>query len=132
MKSKCAIALLSAALPCVAVSQDSSSYECSMGDLQRRVVILSEPGRSVPCEVHYYKDSEAPDEKQVLWHATSQEGYCESKTEEFIAKLEGWGWNCGGAADSMPGSEPEPMQDAANELPMHDDTDDLKPAVPSQ
>ena len=63
----------------------------------------------------YYKDSEAPGERQVLWTADNESGYCESKTEEFIDKLEGWGWSC--ETGSTPGPEP-----AAREA---DDTDVL-------
>lgn len=140
MNSKYAIALLVAAVPCVALGQDTGSYQCSFGDLQRRVEILTEPGVSVPCEVHYYKDTEAPGETQVLWRADSQEGYCESKASEFIAKLEGWGWNCGPGVAPAPESEPEaeseaepaaePDDDAGDEPPVYDDTDVLSPGNP--
>ena len=134
MNSKYLMTLLSIAIPCLALGQDDGSYQCSFGDLQRRVEILTEPGVSVPCEVHYYKDTEAPGEKEVLWSATSQEGYCESKTEEFIAKLEGWGWDCGQGGEAMPAAEPEaaPDADAAEEPPVYDDTDVLSPGTPSE
>jgi len=133
MTSKYAIALLIAAVPCLALGQGVGSYQCSYGDLQRRVEILTEPGVSVPCEVHYYKDTEAPGVKQVLWSAGSQEGYCESKTEEFIAKLEGWGWDCGQGEESMPAVGPEAeTEDAAEaKAPAYDDTDVLTPGEPS-
>jgi hypothetical protein len=133
MNSKYALALITTALPCLALGQDGGSYQCSFGDLQRRVEILTEPGVTVPCEVHYYKDTEAPGEKKVLWSAGSQEGYCESKTEEFIAKLEGWGWDCGQGEKSMPSSEAEPEadEDTEAEPPVYDDTDVLSPGNPS-
>jgi hypothetical protein len=138
MNSKYAIALL-AAIPCLALGQGQTSYQCSFGELQRRVEILTEPGVSVPCEVHYYKDTEAPGDKQVLWSAGSQEGFCESKTEEFIAKLEGWGWDCGQRSEAMPAAEPEaasePETEATEETedapPVYDDTDVLSPGNPS-
>jgi hypothetical protein len=133
MNSKYALALITAAVPCLALGQDAGSYQCSFGDLQRRVEILTEPGVTVPCEVHYYKDTEAPGEKQVLWSAGSQEGYCESKTEAFIAKLEGWGWDCGQGNNSVPDSEPEVDvdEDTEAEEPAYDDTDVLSPGNPS-
>lgn len=131
MNSKYAIALLTVAIPCLALGQDTGSYQCSYGDLQRRVEILTEPGVSVPCEVHYYKDSEAPDEKQVLWNAASEEGYCERKTEEFIAKLRSWGWDCGQGADVAPEPEPEAEEQAEEEPPVYDDTDVLSPGDPT-
>jgi hypothetical protein len=138
MRIKYAITLL-AAVPCLALAQGQTSYQCSFGELQRRVEILTEPGVSVPCEVHYYKDTEAPGEKQVLWSAGSQEGYCEAKTEEFIAKLEGFGWDCGQGSEVMPASEPEaeaaPEAEATEESeeapPVYDDTDVLSPGDPS-
>jgi len=135
MNSKSAFALLALVLPCAAPGQDTTSYQCSFGELQRRVEILTEPGVSVPCEVHYYKDTEAPGEKQVLWSAGSQEGFCESKTEEFIGKLEGWGWDCGrgDAASAEPEAAEEPAadEDGAENLPAYDDTDVLSPADPT-
>jgi hypothetical protein len=130
MQSKHIIALLAAAVPCLALAQGDGKYQCSFGDLQRRVEILTEPGASVPCEVHYYKDTEAPGESEVLWSAATQGGYCESKTEEFIAKLEGWGWDCGQGA--APSEEPEPdMDESEDEPPAYDDTDVLSPGNPS-
>ena len=131
-----------ALVPTLAIAADDGGTQCTYGDMVRRVVIMSEPGVSVPCEVHYYKDTEAPGEKQVLWSAGSQEGFCESRTEEFIAKLEGWGWDCGQGADAMPAAEPEadPMSevDAAEEAeeaeeapPVYDDTDVLSPGNPT-
>ena len=128
MNNRYAVALfLTVALPCIAVAQGSGSYECVMGDQIRRVEILSEPGMAVPCEVHYYKDKNAPDEKQVLWSATNQAGYCESKTEVFIIKLEGWGWDCGRSEEAAPIAEPD--IDASAESTSTDDTDDLLPVT---
>jgi hypothetical protein len=77
--------LAAAALPGFAIAQDTSNYECSHGDLKRRVEIVYETGVTVPCEVHYYKDSEAPGERQVLWRALQQEGYCEEEADDTEA-----------------------------------------------
>ena len=110
-------------IPCLLLSlpgltlADGSSTQCTFGDMVRRVVIMTEPGVSVPCEVHYFKDTEAPGEDQVLWSASQQAGYCEEKAAGLVEKLEGMGWNCGN--DS---SEAEPTEAAT------DSTDDLKPA----
>ena len=102
-------------LPSLAFAQDSNNYQCRMSDMLRRVEILREPGVSVPCEVHYYKDTEAPGEHQVLWQATNEDGYCEAKTTEFIAKLEEMGWACDSTMSTDESSET-------------DDTDALAPA----
>lgn len=104
-----------------AIAQENS-YTCTHGELTRRVVIMSEPGVSVPCEVQYFKDTEAPGESQVLWSAQNQEGFCEQKSSEFVASLEGWGWSCSSAA-----VEPDaPME----EEDVRDDTEDLMPSEP--
>ena len=144
MTNKYVIVLLAAVFPCVAMGQGSGSYNCTMGDQVRRLEILSEPGASVPCEVHYYKDTEAPGDKQVLWSAGSQEGYCESQTEAFIAKLQGWGWDCSQGEQGMAEialesavADEEAVESAAEdmpeeEMPAHDDTDDLLPATPTE
>ena len=110
-------AVVAFAVPGLAIAQDASKYQCSHGDLQRRVEIVYETGVTVPCEVHYFKDTEAPGERQVLWRALNEEGYCEAKTREFVTRLGSWGWTCSaaGAAEEAPQAE-----DA-------DDTEDLAP-----
>ena len=102
MKKLSLTILAAAALPGLAFAQEASKYQCSHGDLQRRVEIVYETGVTVPCEVHYYKDTEAPGEQQVLWRALNQEGYCEEKTHEFITKLGSWGWTCTEASVAAP------------------------------
>jgi hypothetical protein len=131
MNCKIMISFLLVAAPAVVLAQDSGNYQCSHGDLVRRVEIYTEPGVTVPCEVHYYKDTEAPGESQVLWSAQSQEGYCEAKAEEFVAKLTGWGWSCGAAAEAAPAPEAEPATEPEEEAaPAYDDTDVLSPGDP--
>ena len=112
-------AVLAVFFPAVVIAQDASSYRCTLGDNVRRVEILSEPGVSVPCEVHYYKDTEAPGEQQVLWSAQSEVGYCEARTREFVEKLTEWGWACEAGDPAMPaedtgdemlGDEPSPPE----------------------
>ena len=107
--------------PVLAIAQDQQSYQCTFGELTRRVEIFSEPGVAVPCEVHYYKDTEAPGERQVLWRAQTDATYCASKTQEFVAKLTDMGWNCGQAAEV----EESPEADGPESM---DDTDALTPA----
>ena len=104
----------------VVVAQDGNNFQCSMGDLTRRVEIFYETGVTVPCEVHYYKDTEMPGERQVLWRAANEEGYCEARATEFVARLEGMGWTCleGAAAPAAPAAVEEQA----------DDTDALAPA----
>ncbi len=113
-------AVLVTLLPGRSFAQDLQNYQCTYGELQRRVEILYETGLTVPCEVHYYKDTEAPGELQVLWRAMNQSGYCEMKTQEFIAKLGELGWSCSQGGEPEQEPEQAPKQD--------DDTDTLTPA----
>lgn len=138
MNSKYVVLSMLAAVPCLAFAEDSEFLRCAFGDLQRRVEILHEPGISVPCEVHYYKDTEAPGERQVLWSAFSDAGYCERKVQEFVARLESWGWDCKPGDDSMRGVAPEVATEAESESATEtetaaesatvDDTEALTPA----
>jgi len=123
---KTLITTLLLVIPMIGLTQDQTSYQCTMGELTRRVEIMHETGVTVPCEVHYYKDTEAPGERQVLWRAMSEAGYCEAKTTEFIEKLSGMGWDCGTSSMS---AEDAGMGDAESEMSGDaDDTGDLAPA----
>lgn len=133
MYRKYTLVFLAFLIPGLALGQATSTYQCSYNDMQRRIEILTEPGVTVPCEVHYYKDTEMPGENQVLWTATTEAGYCEAKVEEFVAKLREWGWDCAARSGAKPAQEPEaevaPEPEAAPEPePMTDDTEALEPA----
>lgn len=117
---------LAIAVPGIANSQGTEKFQCTYGEMTRRVEILHEAAQSVPCEVHYYKDTENPGSDEVLWSASSDGSYCETKTLEFIAKLESMGWDCGQAASAGPMETDQP--DAPD---MGDDTADLAPAGPA-
>jgi hypothetical protein len=117
MKKFSLLVISAAFMPFASLAQDQNNYQCSHGDLNRRVEIVYETGVTVPCEVHYYKDTEAPGERQVLWRALKQEGYCEEKTQEFVRQLASWGWNCG---------QPEATEEAA-EAEEADETEALAP-----
>ena len=108
-----AIALL-LATP-LAAAQDATGYQCSLDEVTRRVVIFYETGSTVPCEVQYFKDTEMPGEREVLWRAQNEEGYCEARAAEFVEMLRGMNWTCWAAGET----------DAVGE---GDDTDALAPA----
>ena len=110
MNVKHLIALLALVVPGLAIAQDAGKYQCTLGDLVRRVEILTEPGLTVPCEVHYYKDTEAPGESQVLWSACSVSASPEP--------------------EAAPTPEAAPEAEEA-EPPVYDDTDVLSPGDPS-
>jgi hypothetical protein len=111
---------LAAFIAAGANAQEPTSYQCTFGDLTRRVEIVYETGAQLPCEVRYEKDSEEPGQPKVLWRAINEAGYCEERTREFVARLEGMGWNCGGFEAAPEEAAPAPVQD--------DDTDALAPA----
>jgi hypothetical protein len=132
MRHTIPISILLAALPAIALAQ-AGETQCTYGDLVRRIVIMTEPGVSVPCEVHYFKDTEAPGEDEVLWRATRQSGYCEEKAAGLVAGLEQSGWDCrptdpgAPAAPARPAERAEPAEE--EEQPA-DTTGDLAPAAP--
>lgn len=106
----CGLSLL---LPLAAAADN---YRCTNGDLVRRIEILYEPGRAVPCQVHYFKDTEAPGTHDVLWTAQNEAGYCEARAAELADKLRGLGWACDAA---MPAESSAPQE--------ADDTEALTP-----
>ena len=118
MKLRIVIVLVVTAFHGVAAAEETGKYQCSYGDMQRRIEIASEPGVEVPCSVLYFKDTEMPGEQQELWSADSDPAYCSSKAMELVAKLEGWGWECERGieaaadqetVDEMDTAEPEEM-----------------------
>ena len=129
MNDRLLVVLLMAMLPCTSFGQDLPNYLCTHGNLQRRVEILSEPGLTVPCEVHYYKDTETGDERQVLWRAMNEEGYCERKTREFVAKLHDLGWTCGQDTGAGQKAELQQADDTGQDAMqgLEDDTASLLP-----
>jgi hypothetical protein len=52
------------------------------GQIRRIELAVQDPARGVPCEVVYWKDTEEPGVRRVLWSARTD------------AKLEAVGWNC--------------------------------------
>ncbi len=134
MQKRLLITLSGLLLPVTLYAQNPSDFECSFGDLNRRLVIVSEPGVSVPCEVHYYKQDESPGEHQVLWRATNEAGYCERQADQFKLKLIEWGWTCtdrpapaAPLGEAAEGPTEEPADDTA--MTPVDDTDVLEPGT---
>jgi hypothetical protein len=129
MKCRALFSFLAIAIPIVAAAQSSDTYQCTMSGLTRRVEIAREGDSPVPCEVLYFKDSEAPGERQVLWSAANDSGYCESQAQGFVERLEGLGWEC----ESTPGAPaPAAAVPAAPAAPAEpaDDTDALAAPEP--
>ena len=117
MKHRLLVLALAVLMPALVAGQSNQTYRCTNADMVRRVEIVYSAGASVPCEVHYYKDTETPGERRVLWEAANEAGYCEAQTRDFIAQLEGWGWSC--ADDAGTRAAPGAAADS-------DDTDTLE------
>ncbi len=105
---KSTIAIIGLVLPMTA---GAASWTCEHNNLIREVSIDSAGENTVPCSVNYTKITEGVDTQQ-LWSAQNEAGYCEARAEEFIAKLESWGWNCSQDPEPVETGEPEstPME----------------------
>lgn len=120
MMTRASLCFVAAFLPVLASAQGADHYRCVNGDLVRRIEIIYETGAAVPCEVHYYKDTEAPGEREVLWTAANESGYCEGRTQELVEQLRGWGWTCSAATaapvaddtEALSAGEPPPADEA--------------------
>ena len=97
------VSVLLFSVPLIAVAQSDPQYQCTMGELTRRVAVEREGSAPVPCEVAYYKETEAPGQREALWNAANDATYCASRATEFVARLEGLGWQCV-AAGAEPGA----------------------------
>lgn len=71
-----------------------TGYQCTSGDLVRRVEVVYTGAGAVPCEVQYVKETEAPGTRETLWDAQNESGYCEARAEEFATQLQSLGWAC--------------------------------------
>jgi len=77
----------------VPVSAYAESWSCSQDSNVREVHIERTTDSPVPCSVVYKKQTEGV-EDQILWFAENDDSYCEEKANDFVAKLESWGWVC--------------------------------------
>ncbi len=102
----------------VAQAAEKSQYTCTSGELVRRVIVeVGDLSTNLPCEVVYWKDTEAPGVRRVLWNAGSDAAFCDTKAAGLVDKLSTAGWNCGQAG--------EPVQSNAST------TNDVQPAAPA-
>src|ERR687891_468214 len=74
----------------------ASEYRCVRVDqsVRRVEVVVEDPVQNVPCEVVYWKDTEQPGVRSVLWTAETDAAYCTRKADELVANLESGGWSC--------------------------------------
>lgn len=89
-----------------------TEFRCERGAAIRRVEIaVQDEARQVPCEVVYWKDTEQPGVREVLWNAQTDAAFCVGKAEELVSRLEGGGWRCAaGDAQSGEAAPPRPAE----------------------
>ncbi len=105
-----------------AVAMDNKSTICQYADQQRKIDLVYPEKTELPCEVQYTKSSGM----EVLWRATSETGFCESKYQAFVEKQKGWGWRCE-ALTGKPAehSDESPVtDDSADDAEMEEDSTD--------
>lgn len=123
----CLLVALSAS---AAHSAEKTEYTCTSGELVRRIVIeVGDLNTSLPCEVVYWKDQEAPGERRVLWNARSDAAFCQSKAAGLADKLGGAGWNCAGGGDPTVQATTTPAQPAQPSAPAPAPTPAPAPAL---
>lgn len=110
-----------------------SEFVCERGGAIRRVEIAVQDEVSrVPCEVVYWRDTEQPGVRDVLWNARTDAAFCVRQAEDLVRRLEGGGWRCAAgdpqAAALAPQQPTEPPQAAAPTQPV----EPAQPAAPAQ
>ncbi|MBT4162639.1 MAG: hypothetical protein HOC70_16345 [Gammaproteobacteria bacterium] len=85
--------LLSALFILSASTTVADEFTCRANNEVRTVSVDYEhKGWEVPCRVKYEKPSEGT--VSYPWSAEATAGYCESKAEFLVGKLQNWGWVC--------------------------------------
>jgi hypothetical protein len=98
-----ACAALTPVLMALVGSAAASETRCVRGDdaIRRVEIAVQDPNGDVPCEVVYWKDTERPGVRSVLWSAETDADFCARKAEELVETLEEGGWSC-----AMAGEQP--------------------------
>jgi hypothetical protein len=79
---------------------EKTEYTCRSGETVRRVIVeVGDFSTGLPCEVVYWKDSEAPGVRRVLWNARSDAQFCDVKAAGLVKKLDDSGWDCDQGVD---------------------------------
>jgi hypothetical protein len=80
-------------LPALPFNSVADSWSCRHNSNVREIHIQRETDAPVPCSIVYKKLTEGVGD-QVLWRAENDPDFCQEKARAFVAKQEGWGWNC--------------------------------------
>jgi hypothetical protein len=117
-KSFVAFAVLTPVMVVLAGTAAASETRCTRGDdaVRRVEIAVQDPNADVPCEVVYWKDTEQPGVRSVLWSAQTDAAFCARKAEELVDTLASGGWSCE-AAGEQPGSARRDAPPAATPSP---------------
>ena len=86
---------------------EKTEYTCRSGETVRRVIVeVGDFSTGLPCEVVYWKDSEAPGVRRVLWNARSDAQFCDVKAAGLVKKLDDSGWDCDAGIDKAGLNQP--------------------------
>ena len=125
-KSLVAFAVLMPVMVVLANTAAASETRCTRGDdaIRRVEIAVSDPNGDVPCEVVYWKDTEQPGVRSVLWNAQTDAAFCARKAEELVDTLKSAGWSCATAGEQprsasrdAPPATPDPPPVAAPSPP---------------
>ncbi len=88
-KSLVAFAVLTPVMVVLANTAAASETRCTRGDdaIRRVEIAVPDPNGDVPCEVVYWKDTEQPGVRSVLWNAQTDAAFCARKAEELVDTL---------------------------------------------
>ena len=100
-KSLVAFAVLTPVMVVLANTAAASETRCTRGDdaIRRVEIAVPDPNGDVPCEVVYWKDTEQPGVRSVLWNAQTDAAFCARKAEELVDTLKSAGWSCATAGE---------------------------------
>ena len=101
----------------------ASEFLCRNGELTRRVEVGPGDAADVACEVRYWRNAASTSEARVLWRATQDPDFCDTKARELLDRLEAGGWICAAGDQAAPS---ETRQEAAAPAPSA-----LSPSAPS-
>lgn len=109
---------------------EKNEYTCRSGETVRRVVVeVGDLGTGLPCEVVYWKDSEAPGVRRVLWNARSDARFCDTKAAGLVEKLNNSGWDCDGGGETAALGQPSSATQQPESRPVETTPNATVPAV---
>jgi hypothetical protein len=100
----------------------TTTHICKNGSIQRRLEInVDETNKQAGCSVKYFKDTEAAGKETMIFRSDSHTPLCQERAEDFLRKLESWGYPCTppapaaatSAPQTAPQTAPQPASKAA-------------------